>query len=84
VSVFEGSGVSPAFIQVNIDTTAADYTVAYENILPVSTSTTGSGCVIAPMTAADTAKVVLDVTGDIDVFGSSAPRTTSFSGRLMP
>jgi hypothetical protein len=77
------SAAAPAIVSVNIETTAADYLVGYQNLLAASTSMTLGGCIIAPMTATDTSFVTVTDVGATSVNGSSS-RSTTFSGRLMP
>jgi hypothetical protein len=76
------SGAAPALVQIVINTTAADYTV---DVVDLASNAFGglNGCVVAPMTATDTAVVNMAVSGTANAVGTSA-RETTFSGRLMP
>jgi hypothetical protein len=71
---------SAAAATLSINTTAANYQIAHATIGATSYHSL-NGCIMAPMTATNTATVV--TVGAESVRGS-ASRETTFSGRLMP
>ncbi len=75
------------FSQVKLTTTANDFIVSQDTVIP-STTITQSGSMLAPMTSGNTAKIVITGTGSAGdtwtVYGNSTyAKSTSFSGSLI-
>jgi hypothetical protein len=83
ITVIEGIGSNLSDVYATVVTTAASYRIGYEDGITANNSAMTSGCVIAAMTATDTAYVIVNKTGTMAVVGAATP-VTSFSGRLMP